>query len=193
MKGLLHSKRFRNNLYKWLFMYVGVMLLLITVITYSKYISSLGGEDTSRATKFEVKVNTLNCLISDEENVNTCEKGKFRPTSKIKYYFSVDTSKIEVNAFLVLDVWLDSDFELVKIETVAQDPVSNEFKVIEKLPETAYTVDGHKIRMTEDIDAGQGSLTNYKLTIKYKNGAEGSIIDPRTIIKISYSADQVIN
>lgn len=191
MKGLLHSKRFKTNLYKWLFMYAGVMMLLITVITYSKYISSLSGEDASRATKFDVRVNTLNCLISDEENVNTCEQGSFRPTSKIKYYFSVDTTDIEVNTFLVLDIWLDSDFELVKIETV--DLTSEKFTVIEKIPETEYTIDGNKIRFTKDILAGLGENTGYKLTVKYKDGANGSIVDPRTILKISYSADQVIS
>ena len=41
MKGLLHSKRFKENLYRWLFMYVGVIALLTTVITYSKYVTQL--------------------------------------------------------------------------------------------------------------------------------------------------------
>ena len=45
MKGLLHSKLFRKNLFTWLFMYIIVIGLFTTVVTYSKYISSMQNAD----------------------------------------------------------------------------------------------------------------------------------------------------
>ena len=56
MKGLLRSKRFRHNLYKWVTMYVGVMLLFTVVVTYSRYMSSLEGSDQAKVARFEVGI-----------------------------------------------------------------------------------------------------------------------------------------
>ena len=41
MFKLLHSKLFRQNLFKWIFMYIAALGLLTSVITYSKYITAL--------------------------------------------------------------------------------------------------------------------------------------------------------
>ena len=59
MKGLLQSKIFRKNLKKWLCMYVGALLLLTTVVTYSKYISKYNVDDDARITKFDVTVKKI--------------------------------------------------------------------------------------------------------------------------------------
>ncbi len=109
MKGLLQSKRFRTNLYKWLFMYTGVMMLLITVITYSKYISSFTLKDSARSTKFNIAVDYLNCdQIEDNES---CSLGFYRPTSEIKYGFTL-SKEIEVKTILALSIRIHNDFKM---------------------------------------------------------------------------------
>lgn len=45
MKKLLQNKKFRTNLYKWFSMYICVMAIFTTVVTYSKYISNMGTDE----------------------------------------------------------------------------------------------------------------------------------------------------
>lgn len=104
MKGLLRSKRFKENLRKWLFMYTGVMLLLTTVITYSKYISSLQIDDDARTSKFSFAIKEVNCsdYISDDNTCDAKSGEKCRPTQVITSCFKVDTSGLEVDSDLYL-------------------------------------------------------------------------------------------
>lgn len=108
MKGLLQSKRFRTNLYKWLFMYAGVIMLLITVITYSKYISSFTESDAARPTKFNITVDYLDC--KQLEDNDSCSLGIYRPTSEIKYAFNL-TKEVEVKTILALSIKVHEDFK----------------------------------------------------------------------------------
>lgn len=118
MKGLLHSKKFRSNLYKWLFMYVGVMGLLTTVVTYSRYISNFDIGDEARATKFNVDIKQEGEYVG--ENIPT-----YRPTSKIPYYFIVNTD-VEVNTYLVLSFIINGEdhFRILSID--AEDIISTD-------------------------------------------------------------------
>ena len=90
MKGLLHSKRFKENLYRWLFMYVGVIALLTTVITYSKYVTQLiPTEEKARPAKFDVEIANTDSAGNDCTKVESVTTGIYRPTSEIKYYFKI--------------------------------------------------------------------------------------------------------
>lgn len=108
MGGLLHSKTFRQNLSRWVFMYIAIICLLTSVITYSKYISSLGAKDEARASKFNVLIEPLpvdsECTSTGEQGgalVISC--GSKRPTSVINYYFKV-VSEVEVPSNIILRV-----------------------------------------------------------------------------------------
>lgn len=108
MIGLLHSKTFRKNLSRWIFMYIAVICILTSVITYSKYISSLGTKDEVRASKFNVSIEPLpvdsDCTSTGEQSgslVMSC--GSKRPTSVINYYFKV-VSEVEVPSNIILRV-----------------------------------------------------------------------------------------
>ncbi len=125
MKGLLQSKRFRTNLYKWLFMYAGVMMLLITVITYSKFITSMSTKDTARTTKFNIDINYLNCNDDcgencDEKNSyitsnNICKTENYRPTSTIEYAFNVKKD-VEVKTILALNIDINNDLKVYNLK-----------------------------------------------------------------------------
>ena len=106
MKGLLHSKKFRTNLYRWLFAYVGVIMLLTTVITYSKYISSMSLSAKKSPAKFKVAITQVDY---DEDTT-------YRPTSEITYKFKVDTTEIEVLTELKIYVAVNSDFKIESIK-----------------------------------------------------------------------------
>lgn len=115
MKGLLQSKRFKTNLKKWLFMYVGVMALLTSVITYSKYITSMMSvPDEATIPKFNVYTEQLECPTSDAECLNT-----YRPTGqRIPFYFKVNSEELETEADLILTFGILNKFELVEIDEI---------------------------------------------------------------------------
>lgn len=111
MIGLLHSETFRKNLSKWIFMYIAVLCLLTSVITYSKFITSLGNEDEARTTMFNVKIEPLETATrcqdanqSDEGNPSStailCTTS--RPTSLLEYYFKANVEEIEVKSEVYL-------------------------------------------------------------------------------------------
>lgn len=115
MKGLLQSKIFKENLRKWLFMYVGTIALLTTVITYSKYVSSLGDNDQARGSKFDIIITPISCpKPADEDNsfcsVEYSSTSTCRPGATIASCFTVDTTGVEVSS----DVWLTFDQSIKK-------------------------------------------------------------------------------
>lgn len=104
MNGLLHSKTFRKNLSRWIFMYIAVICLLTSVITYSKYISSLGVHDEVRASKFDVEITPLptdgvECTLESDKSYTECVlKNTIRPTKPVAFYFKIDLSNMEVSS-----------------------------------------------------------------------------------------------
>ena len=117
MKGLLQSKKFRKNLSKWLFMYVGVMLLLTTVVTYSKYISKFQGNDEAKTARFELRMacidNTGNAC--PQELSRMVEKGK---KMELNYVFDFDPSKLDVKSNLKLLIFVNKWFIIEGISGV---------------------------------------------------------------------------
>lgn len=163
MKGLLHSKRFKKNLSKWLCMYIGVMLLLTTVITYSKYISSFMGKDEARAAKFKVMINSTGCVFDTTKE--SCDSGVYFRDDSITYFFTVDTRELEAAAEFVLSISVHDQFQVEKIvkgkSTLCEGDgcVLNSQNVISLLTDQ---------KETEDILAGRGTITDYEVTVKFK-------------------------
>ncbi len=132
MKGLLQSKRFKSNLRKWLFMYVGVMALLTSVITYSKYITSMMADpDSATVPKFNVFTEQLECPSADKECLN-----EYRPTGqRIPFYFTVNSEEIETEADLILTFAILNKFELIEISEIETEvqgdgtPITKQTKI----------------------------------------------------------------
>ena len=129
MKGLLQSKIFRKNLKKWLCMYVGALLLLTTVVTYSKYISKYNVDDDARITKFDVTVKNIeneNLTCTGEiDKLDCTTKDTYRPTTKIPYEFVV-TPNFEVNTLLATTIYVPASFNIERLEEIDGDPLYDE-------------------------------------------------------------------
>ena len=93
MKGLLQSKIFRKNLRKWLCMYVGVLLLFTTVVTYSKFITNMQGDDEeSKPAKFNVDVIGYGIKLEETpEGTTIYDAGLQRPNAPLTYYLKINT------------------------------------------------------------------------------------------------------
>lgn len=148
MKGLLHSKKFRSNLYRWLFMYVGVILLLTTVITYSKYMSKSIKDDNARAAKFIINVS--------EENAST---GKYRPTSNIEKNLSLDFSELEVTTDFQITLKLNDNFKYVDFKELTNTKLLSTCVGKENTNDTYY--------LCGKIPADFNNTIKYKVVVKY--------------------------
>lgn len=219
MKTLFQSKKFKRNFKKWLCMYVGALLLLTTVVTYSKFISSFGGSDSARVTKFDVTINkpeTLKNCKNDgtseeiccngsllEENIS-CKTGTYRPTTEVSYDFIVNTN-FEVNTILAVSVYVPLDYTIIKLEEIngtvlydSSDASTVNYPSIPKLDEknNQYQL----ITISKDIKAiAKNSDSNqsqsYKITLKYNYSYKDNIeisnkSNKEEVIKIGYSATQ---
>lgn len=202
MKSLLQSKRFRKNLYRWLGMYIGVILLFASVITYSKYMIGFSGKDNARVAKFNIDVNyneTSGCKPGTTET--TCLVGKYRPTSKIPYYFTVNTKKIEVRTLFALTINVDSNFEIIELAQLDIGKNETEFKPVDLTDKK----EENKIILTNTTAPNSGSEIKYRITVRYKGAnilidSEGNpyyeyntdnIETIGKIVTVDYSAEQL--
>lgn len=215
MKMLLHNKRFRKNLKRWLFAYIFVMLSFSLVITYSKYITSMSVDEAARPAKFNVEIKydeslASNCETDDITGAATCSTGSYRPTSEIPYQFSVDTRGLEVATTFLLDIKVDDDFEIIKLEEVISETVlvnkadnsEDNAETSESSPvfESRITYlevtedeseDPQIVRLIKEVEAGKGESTTYRITVKYKGNTDRfTNVNPYEIIKIDYLATQ---
>lgn len=181
MKGLLHSKKFRTNLYKWLFLYVGVMMLFTSVVTYSRYITSLQTDEQSRVASFEVGIDYMNCKnVATNDTKRICNSGDYRPTSEMKYYFTIDTTKLEVNSLFVLSITVKPEFKVLGLK--------RDNKAVD-----ITGINNNVIRLQEQISAGEGGPSVFELTVLYQGNdivynKEQTI---QNLVKIGYSATQI--
>lgn len=162
MKGLLQSERFKKNLSKWLCMYIGVMLLLTTVITYSKYISSFMGKDEARAAKFNVKINSTGCVFDTTKE--SCDSGVYFRDDAITYFFTVDTREIEAAAEFVLSISVHEQFAVEKIMKGTSTLCEKENCKLNSQNVISLLTNQKE---TEDIQAGRGTITDYQVTVKF--------------------------
>ena len=184
MKELLQSKSFRQNLYKWIFMYIGSLALFTSVITYSKYYSSIASDDLARVAMFEV--------VMDK---NKCSTGIYSPTTPISYSFSVD-AKLEVKTFLVLTMKAQDKFEIISLRKNGDIIYSSD------TPNSNVTLSSDKRTLTlqETVEANYNRVATYQITVKYKETAikdnyyiydSVSIPENESIITVDYSAEQI--
>lgn len=206
MKKLLQNKRFRQNLYKWVFMYVCVMAIFTTVVTYSKYISSMGTDETARVASFEVGIDFGACPEENKIPTNnadgtksyTCDMGVSRPTSILSYNFSVDTTLIEADALLVLTTLVADDFNILDFENVT----THEKYIVNGVPQSGTTIStvgsDRKVLISKDVLARQGTKDNYVIKIQYgkpiaKDDMNLIFTNSQSIVTIGYSATQKTN
>ncbi len=197
MKGLFSSKKFRKNLRKWLVMYLGVMAFLTTVITYSKYMSSMYAKDSARVAKFNVLIKPNNCTNTDEEQ-KTCNIGVVRPT-KIDYYFTVDTSELEVNTNIYLKIYINDEFKNFYQTDIIKEVKNDTEEEINLVPkENKVTFSGknyNQYNLNYLYKVGEeDNIRTFHVIVKlisnneYKEGY--SISSPYDIVRVGYSAIQ---
>ncbi len=206
MKGLLQSKRLRTNLIKWVTMYVCVMVLFTSVVTYSKYITRMNSDSRLEAAKFNVEIR-FNSLCENEEEIpsassngtvsKVCNTEEYRPTSLIPYSFTVDSSELQVNNLFVLTLSIDPDFELVDfIDATTKTDIVKNTKVqtgdFEVETDTLATGEIIRVRLISDIVASQGGRTTYNVNVRYRKRSDGIYngVDQSQVIKVGYSATQ---
>lgn len=201
MNELLRSKTFRKNLSKWIFLYIAVMCLLTSVITYSKYITKMSNTDEARASKFEVNIKPMSgeeCTMNIENNTFDCPLTAYRPTKPIIFYFEVDATQMEVLADLYVRASVDeiSDLLIKKIELVDKDKVIKDDLTASSLSDNRVLV--HSVVNPEN----KSSLKYYyKVTAEYDlseldkidDAIIYSINNEKENLKIGFSAKQITN
>lgn len=171
-------------------MYIGVMLLLTTVITYSKYISSFMGKDEARAAKFKVTINSTGCVFDTTKE--SCDSGVYFRDDAITYFFTVDTREIEAAAEFVLSISVHEQFEVEKIVKGNSTLCEKEGCVLNSQNVISLLTDQKE---TEDIQVGKGTITDYQVTVKFK-GDDADFEDfnyqsqSYQIVNLGYSAIQ---
>lgn len=181
MQYLLHSKKFRKNLIKWLFMYCCVLGLFTAIVTYSRYITVLTPKPSeARAAKFDVMVKFDN-MCGENSSSESCTYN-LRPTDQLDYYFSVDTTKLEVDTNFETYINIHSDFTDYELYDLASD--------VPYVLGKDYTVEGNKIIIKEFITAeSHGYNRHYKLTIRMNDSnIQGKQYDRAVVI--GYQATQ---
>ena len=181
MRYLLHSKKFKKSLCKWIGLYILTIVLFTGVVTYSRYISSMKVVDTARAAKFNVSIEPLYepCKNIDEDTM--CDLGEIRPQNTLEYDFYVDTTELEVSADLVITIVVKESFTNLRLYNTDTNTL---VKVV---------TDKNVLSITEDVYPNTGKITNYKLIIDYvdkDNKIFAEQIDFNDVVKVGYSAIQ---
>ncbi|MCX4364823.1 MAG: hypothetical protein OSJ70_03525 [Bacilli bacterium] len=202
MQWLIHSKLFKENLKKWLFMYIAVMGLLTSVITYSKYISNFQGSgDAIRSAKFNVKINSLNegCSMNDE--IIACDLGEKRPTQLINFLVELDVSELEVTTELLTRINLvDNRYSIVSLSKVDGDSENEIFNTgnNNSNKDVSYNPDTKSLVVNEKVNANdttQASSIVYKVSVLYNNtndtGEYYSSVNSTEVIQVGYTATQI--
>lgn len=158
MKYLLYSKRFRKKLSKWLVMYCFIICLFTLVVTYSRYITNNVSDDTARVAKFNIEFKFDKACIGETD---ICNLGVTRPQKEIDYYFSVDTTEVEVNTDLIMTMKVNTDFDNYKLYDVDNN------KLLEQGID--YEVNNNIITLRRDITEYTRGIKHYKLNVEYKN------------------------
>ena len=209
--NILHNKLFKANLLRWFVLYIGVISVFTTVVTYSKYITTLPAENSARPAKFNVKI-TNDKICSTLSTM--CGLDKYKPYDEIEYYFTVDTTEVEVLADIVLKISVDKEFRIISFTYVdnteytvnmpeyasVNDLLSDivlpdEYKlnyVNNSLDETKNNV----ITLVGTTGAYKSKIQTYKIKLKFMKDAYDSSYssnhDYEKIVKVGYSANQKI-
>ena len=200
MGKLLHSKTFRNNLFKWIFVYVGVLLVVASVVTYSKYMSNIMGQGRASVAKFNVEITKGDICSTLKERF--CNLSKYKPYDELEYNFSVDPSEIEVSTNLKLYVTLNNDdFVIDGVDDIDSVTLSGA---------SGYTVNGTTYKLTSsgavfieiaNVPASDTTVRSFKVKTKLKSMSSSqkdsyyrnshAYIDDSYVLDISYKAEQI--
>lgn len=218
MKGLLHSKIFKENLKKWLFMYAGVMLLLTTVITYSKYMTSIQGEDETRASKFDIIITTTSCpsIVSERGICDASSGGKCRPTQEIASCFIVDTTGLEVYSdfYLTFDPALKSgtyyepnktyeenekipQFDIIGVDTISGNIATNIYNANDKATSSGWTADNKsepRLKLSRELKVTDAGRLMIRVRMKRNNEEDEKFTEESSsnnLVKVGYSMTQI--
>ena len=165
MGKLLHSKTFRNNLFRWLFLYVGVLVVITSVVTYSRYITKASMGDNARPARFEITVEKGQ-VCSKVSGI--CGIEAYKLYDELEYSFSVDTSNLEVLTQLIVNISVNDDFDIIGLYEVTNQGAANE--AIETLysnvngvvaDNTSFISASNTIRLSDEIGIDNGSLKHY--------------------------------
>ncbi len=210
MSNVLHNKMFKANLIRWFVLYIGVISVFTTVVTYSKYITTLPAENTARTAKFNVKI-TNDKICSSLSTM--CNLDKYKPYDEIEYYFTVDTTDVEVLADLVLKISVDKEFRIISFtylgdtdytismpeygtvpDSLTEQALPDEFML--NYINNSESDDNNVITLIGTTGAYKGKIQTYKLKLKFMKDAYDSSYssnhDYEKIVKIGYSANQKI-
>lgn len=192
MKWLLYSRKFKENLQKWLLMYIGVIGLLTGVITYSKYISSLQSNDAAKVAKFNVNIDYLGKCDGVAQTV-ACNYGKVRPTTpQFDFYFSVDTSELEVSTTLYTYIYVLKDFG-GNFKLYESDSSLHQGNELSYTKLTSNDGKFNYFKITEDIAPSSGNKKFYKLVVNYNKNTDPEYVTETPYVNavyVSYSAIQ---
>lgn len=181
MNSLLHSKRFKKNLVKWLMMYCCALSMLTIVVTYSKYITTYNSTaDEARPAKFALDM-TYSKICEGQVSGTPCDMGSTRPEEYLEYEFNIDATKGEVDTLVVADITIDDSFEFVELLPVNSNSM-------------AYTLMSNGIKLTGTMT--KGTINTYKIKLRYKEyntEAYKSAINYDNILKVDYAATQTNN
>lgn len=190
MNSLLHSKRFKKNLLKWLMMYCGALCMLTIVVTYSKYITTYNSTaDEARVAKFALDM-TYSKLCEEQESGTTCDMGNTRPEEYLEYEFNIDATKGEVDTLVVADITINDSFELATNDETQM----YEFQLVSGNNNMSSTLSDNKIELTGTMKSG--TINTYKIKLRYKEyntEAYKSAINYDEILKVDYAATQANN
>jgi len=174
-------------------MYMGALCILTIMVTYSRYITSLvDSNDHGRTAKFDITINKEECPSTDNscyyDRTDTLE-GSIRPTNKISFYYSVDTTGLEVSTLTVITLTINKEYNRfsnpqifeIKADGSEEKVTPNDFD---------FNTD-NEINIQENIKASQGGIKTYKLVMDYDYTKDNSQkITYNDILKVSYSATQ---
>lgn len=178
MKGLLRSKRFKANLQKWLFMYVGVMALLTTVVTYSKYISNImNNSEATRVTKFNIQI--IGIDANGNECGENCYKVKYDAKDELKFYFKVDSSEVELDTNLSVTVNIDENFEIISLKKLINDKY-----------ESINFDSKNKTQINTKLTKDTIGVETYEVIVKF-NPKNISADNKYDVMRVDYSAIQI--
>ncbi len=215
MGWLLHSKKFKEKLAKWIIMYIAVMCLLGSVITYSKYISSLVNKDPSQVgtANFNLTIEPVfqgceekDITIKDENGNETTTKVEncsltTRPTKGIEYLFTVDYDELDVNTEIILRMAFNSvsllNYKNIILSEVELDAEGKEFKETPLFKFDDYENNSDRITIGDyGVKRGNNSiLLTDVLRIKdvYNFDGEGNIVGDRIHREKTFKIKMEIN
>ena len=160
MSGLLHIKRFRQNMLKMFVIYLVVILSTTSVITYSRYITSMESTSYARPARFNIDVTKGDICVAES---TVCNVTKYKPYDQLDYYFSVDTSQLEVTTIMATTIDIDTHYNFVSIYEI-EDEVET---LIDIDNNEDYSINGRRINISQEVEAGLGTVKTYKIRLSY--------------------------